>query len=106
MENPTLNKALELNDLSPDDLDTESENDDHTTEPTAQPSQPQQQITAPVIPGMEMADFETAEGFKLQLVSAHHSAVDLSRQIYTTYLDWKKQKKDEPGEKKKAGYLG
>ena len=103
MKAPELNTNLELSDLSPDALDSESENDDHVQEPV-QPQQ--QQGTTPLIPGMEMADFECIDGFKLQLVSSHHTAIDLSEQVYAVYKDWKEKKQDKPKDKKKAGYLG
>ena len=103
MKDLELNKEMELNDLSPDALDSESENDDHVQEP-AQPQQ--QQVTAPLIPGMEVADFECIDGFKLQLVSSHHTAIDLSQQVYAVYKDWKTNKQENKSEKNKNGYCG
>ena len=104
MKAPELNTNLELSDLSPDALDSESENDCHTEEP--QSEEPQQQVTAPLIPGMEVADFECIDGFKLQLVSSQNSAINLGEQIYSIYLDWKTNKQDKPKDKKPTGYLG
>lgn len=103
MKAPELNTNLELSNLSPDALDSESENDDHVQEPV-QPQQ--QQGTTPLIPGMEMADFECIDGFKLQLVSSQNSAINLGEQIYSIYLDWKTNKQDKPKDKKPTGYLG
>ena len=90
MEELELNKTMELD--TPD-IDNESENDNHTSEPMAQP-QPQN------MPG-EMVDITTPDGFHIQLVSLHNTAVELGQYGYNLYHHWKEQS----GNKKKGDYL-
>jgi len=95
MEELELNKSMELDEQ---DIDNESENDDHVREPQTQYTPPKE------MPG-EMADFTSSEGFHLQLVSLRNSSVELGQYAYNLYQHWK-ENKDKTPTKKPVGYMG